>query len=248
MRPKSYLVIVPTFNERATIEEVVEKLFAAASDRVHLLVVDDNSPDGTGEIAGRIAAGRSDIHLLERPRKLGLGSAYIDGFKWALDRGYEGVVEMDADLSHNPADAPRLLDALANADLAIGSRYVDGGSVENWGRFRRALSRAANLYAGVALRLPVRDSTAGFRAYRAATLHTVDLDSVRSEGYGFQIEMTRRVNQSGGRIVEIPITFVERAAGRSKMSGRIVAEAFFRVAQWGIQDRWRRFRSRRPGL
>jgi glycosyltransferase involved in cell wall biosynthesis len=239
---KSSLVIVPTFDERATIADVVEKLFAAAGDRVDLLVVDDNSPDGTGEIVRRLAAEVENIHLIERPRKLGLGSAYIAGFKWALERGYESVVEMDADLSHNPGDASRLLDALADADLAIGSRYVPGGGVKNWNRFRRALSRGANLYAGAALRLPVHDSTAGFRAYRTATLNTVDLDSVRSEGYGFQIEMTRRVGQNGGRIVELPITFVERAAGRSKMSARIVAEAFFLVAQWGIQDRWRRFR------
>ena len=239
------LVIVPTYNERDNMAEVVRRLFDAAGDRVDLLVVDDGSPDGTADLVEQLAAGPHDIHLMRRSRKLGLGTAYIQGFMWAIARGYAAVVEMDADLSHDPADVPRLLDALEGAELVIGSRYVPGGRVENWGRFRTALSSGGNLYARMWMGWPVHDATAGFRAYRTSFLETLDLATVKSEGYGFQIEMTRRVFRSGGRIVEIPITFVERVAGHSKMSRRIVAEALWDVTRWGVSDRVRR--KRRPG-
>lgn len=234
------LVIVPTYNERATIAEVARRLFEAAGESVELLVVDDASPDGTAEVVKQLAGGLHPIHLLTRPGKQGLGSAYVRGFHWALERDYEAVVEMDADLSHDPADVPRLLQALDGADLAIGSRYVPGGGTRNWGRFRYLLSRGANIYARGLLGFDVADSTAGFRAYRTTWLQTQDLSSVTSEGYAFQIEMTRRVHRSGGRIVEVPITFVEREQGRSKMSRRIVFEALWAVARWGVRDRWRR--------
>ncbi|HEY7875928.1 MAG TPA: polyprenol monophosphomannose synthase, partial [Actinomycetota bacterium] len=207
---------------------------------VDLLVVDDGSPDGTADLVEELAAGPHDIHLMRRPGKLGLGTAYIAGFGWAMERGYRAVIEMDADLSHDPADVPKLLDALEDADLVIGSRYVPGGRVENWGRFRKALSAGGNLYARSWMGWPVRDATAGFRAYRTAFLQKIELATVASEGYGFQIEMTRRVFRARGRIAEIPITFVERVAGSSKMSRRIVFEALWDVTRWGASDRLRR--------
>ena len=234
------LVIVPTYNERDNMGEVVRRLFDAAGGRVDLLVVDDGSPDGTADFVESLAAGPHGIHLIRRPAKAGLGTAYITGFKWAIERGYYAVVEMDADLSHNPADVPRLLDALEHNDLVIGSRYVPGGNIENWGRFRKGLSSGGNLYARLWMGWDVRDSTAGFRTYRTDMLKTLDLDSVGSEGYGFQIEMTRRVYRAGGRIDEIPITFVERIAGHSKMSRRIILEALWDVTRWGVADRLRR--------
>jgi len=234
------LVITPTYNERDSIGEVVRRLFDACGERVDLLVIDDGSPDGTAQVVRELQRDDSRIHLHERHGKLGLGTAYVAGFKWAIERGYDAVVEMDADLSHDPADVPRLLDALNEADLVIGSRYVPGGGVSNWGRARRLLSAGGNLYARLWLGYTVRDSTAGFRAYRISALATQDLDDVRSEGYGFQIEMTRRFHRSGRRITEIPITFTERAQGRSKMSRRIVVEALLAVARWGIRDRFGR--------
>jgi dolichol-phosphate mannosyltransferase len=236
------LVIVPTYNERENMAEVVRRLFDAAGDRVDLLVIDDGSPDGTADFVDELAKGPHDIHLMRRAAKLGLGTAYIQGFIWAIGQGYEAVVEMDADLSHDPADVPRLLEALESADLVIGSRYIEGGRVENWGRFRTALSSGGNHYARMWMGWDVMDATAGFRAYRTPFLSTLDLPTVHSEGYGFQIEMTRRVFRSGGRIVEIPITFVERVAGHSKMSRRIVAEALWDVTRWGLSDRLRRTR------
>ena len=241
------LVIVPTYNERDSIPEVARRLFAAAGTGVDLLVVDDNSPDGTAAAVKELATEEPRIHLQERPGKLGLGTAYIAGFRWALERGYSAVVEMDADLSHDPGDVPRLLRALQDADLVIGSRYVPGGGVGNWGRLRRALSGAGNLYARAWLGYRVKDSTSGFRAYRTAVLRQAELDTVRSEGYAFQVEMTRRFHLAGARITEVPITFVERAAGRSKMSRRIVAEALVAVTRWGLQDRLRVLRRSRPG-
>ena len=232
-------MIVPTYNERDSIDEVVRRLFTAARDSVDLLVVDDGSPDGTAEHVKSLAAESPyEIHVIERSHKQGLGTAYVTGFRWGLERGYWALVEMDADLSHDPADVPRLLEALlSGADLAIGSRYVEGGGTENWGPLRRALSAGGNLYARAWLGYPVKDSTAGFRAYRAEVLAGEDLSTVRSEGYGFQIEMTRRVYKAGGTIVEVPITFTERVAGKSKMSRRIVAEALLAVTRWGLADR-----------
>jgi glycosyltransferase involved in cell wall biosynthesis len=234
------LVIVPTYNESDSIAEVARRLFDAAGDSVDLLVVDDGSPDGTASLVKALAAeSPHGIHVLERSHKQGLGTAYVAGFRWGLERGYWALVEMDADLSHDPADVPRLLERLwAGADLAIGSRYVEDGGTENWGPLRRALSAGGNLYARTWLGYPVRDSTAGFRAYRAEVLAREDLSTVRSEGYGFQIEMTRRVWKAGGTIGEVPITFTERVAGKSKMSRRIVAEALVQVTRWGLSDRF----------
>lgn len=234
------LVIVPTYNEVESIAEVARRLFDAAPDSVDLLIVDDGSPDGTAELVRQMAEGPHEIHLIERFTKQGLGTAYVAGFEWAIERGYSAVVEMDADLSHDPADVPRLLHRLQDADLVIGSRYVPGGRVENWGRLRRLLSRAGNVYARSWLGFDVRDSTSGFRAYKISTLAAENLRTLRSEGYSFQIEMTRRLHRSGGKVVEVPITFIERASGKSKMSRRIVAEAMIRVTRWGLSDRFRR--------
>ena len=233
------LVIVPTYNERESITEVARRLFDATGARVDLLVIDDGSPDGTAELVKQIAADRPEIHLVERPGKMGLGSAYRTGFAWALERGYWAAVEMDADLSHDPADVPRLLDALEHADLVIGSRYVPGGGTRNWGLSRRLLSRFGNVYARMWLGFKVRDATAGFRAYRMAWLEELGLTTVLSEGYAFQVEMTFRTHLAGKRIAEVPITFVERTTGASKMSKRIVAEALLRIARWGIARRFR---------
>ncbi len=234
------LVIVPTYIERDNIEELVRRLFDATNNQAHLLVVDDSSPDGTAGLVKALGHDRDDIHLIERRRKLGLGSAYLTGFEWALERHYDAVVEMDADLSHDPAEVPRLLAALTHADLAIGSRYVAGGRIENWKAPRRMLSYYANLYVRLMLDLPVKDSTAGFRAFRASMLAKLDLEDVRAQGYGFQIEMTRRVRDGGGLITEMPITFVERVAGRSKMTFQIVLEAFALVTVLGIKHHAKR--------
>ena len=230
------LVVVPTYNERDSIGEVATRLFVAAGEEVELLVVDDASPDGTAEVV-RALAGTHAVHLLERPRKLGLGTAYMAAFRWGLPRGYRAIVEMDGDQSHDPADVVRLVDALEQADLAIGSRYVAGGHIPRWGPLRRGLSRAGNVYARRLLGFDVRDSTSGLRAYRSEMLASIALDSVASEGYAFQIEMTRRVHRAGGRIVELPITFHERAGDRSKLTGAVVLEALVKVTLWGVLDR-----------
>ncbi|MDQ4145344.1 MAG: polyprenol monophosphomannose synthase [Actinomycetota bacterium] len=244
-KPGKALVIVPTYNERASMPDLVRRLFAAAGDRVELLVIDDGSPDGTADVVRQLARERPGMHLIERAGKQGLGSAYRGGFRWGIEREYWALVEMDGDLSHDPGDVPRLLQALRRADLVVGSRYVPGGSIENWSQARRALSKAGNVYARAWLGRSVADWTSGFRAYRASCLAAQDLETVRSEGYAFQIEMTRRLVLTGGRIVEVPITFVERATGKSKMSRRIVAEALLSVARWGIQDRLSSGRSNR---
>lgn len=241
------LVIVPTYNERSTIVTVANRLFEGAGDSVALLVVDDASADGTADAVEELAGGPNEVHVMRRAAKLGLGSAYVDGFRWALGHGYWAAVEMDADLSHDPGDVVRLLDALERSDLVVGSRYVRGGRIENWGLGRRLLSRAGNLYARAWLGFGVRDSTSGFRAYSAAFLRNEDLDAITAEGYAFQIEMTRRAALRGARIAEIPITFVERAAGRSKMSRRIVIEALVEVARWGVRDRAASLRRRKLG-
>ena len=232
-------VIIPTYNERDNIEIIAKRVRSAVPD-AHLLIVDDNSPDGTGEIADKLAGGDPNVHVLHRAGKAGLGAAYIAGFRWALERDYGAVVEMDADGSHQPEHLPGLVAALNGADLSIGSRWVPGGKVVNWPKTREALSRAANIYTRLMLGLSVRDATAGFRAYRAATLRTISLDQVESTGYCFQIDLTLRVADAGLRIVEVPITFVEREHGASKMSNSIIMEAFWRVAQWGVTRRLRR--------
>jgi dolichol-phosphate mannosyltransferase len=238
------LVIVPTYNERPNIEVLLTRLLRAIAHNTDVLVVDDGSPDRTGDAVQAMATNSPSIELMQRGRKLGLASAYVSGFKLALERGYDAVVEIDADLSHDPAVVPQLLTALEEADLAIGSRYVPGGRIENWGALRRILSRAGNVYARAWLGFGIRDSTSGFRAYRRKTIEAEDLDGIRSEGYGFQIEMTHRVFLKGGRITEIPITFTERTHGWSKLSRRIVFEALLSVPVWGIRHRLARRRSK----
>ena len=220
------------------ISAVTKRLFENADDRVDLLVVDDSSPDGTAWTVRALQADNDRIHLLEREGRMGLGSAYEAGFRWALERGYEEIVEMDADLSHDPADVTRLLAALEDVDLSIGSRYVPGGAVVNWGKVRRFLSKGGNVYARLWLGFPVKDATSGFRAFRATALTEAHLSSIRSEGYAFQVEMVRRIYRAGGTIKEIPIKFVDRTSGRSKMSNRIVLEALALVTAWGIKNRF----------
>jgi dolichol-phosphate mannosyltransferase len=226
--PATWLV-VPTYNEAANVEAIAAAALAELPEPRRLLIVDDDSPDGTGAIADRIAASEPDVEVLHRPRKRGIGPAYIAGFKRALAAGAGVLVQMDADFSHDPADLPRLLDALRDADLAIGSRYVDGGGVADWGAVRRAVSRGGGSYARLILGVPVNDLTGGFKAFRRDVLESIDLDSVDAIGYAFQVEMTYRAIQAGFRVVEVPITFRDRRVGESKMTGRIVLEAAWRV-------------------
>ena len=231
------LVVLPTYQEAVNVVEVLRRIRAAAP-ATDVLVVDDGSPDGTADLAQ--AAGRElgGVDVLRRTAKAGLGKAYRAGFAIGLERGYEVLVEMDADLSHDPAALPSLLRAVEDgADLAIGSRYVSGGSIPAWSASRRALSRNGNRYAAAALGLGVHDATAGYRAYRATMLDKIDLGAVRADGYGFQIEMTYRVARARGTIVEVPIAFTERVRGQSKMSSHIVVEALALVTWWGIRDR-----------
>ena len=226
-------VIIPTYNERDNLEPIVGRVRAAVPE-ADILVVDDGSPDGTGEIADKLAASDGRVHVLHRQSKAGLGAAYIAGFGWGLEHGYGVLVEMDADGSHDPAQLPRLLSALEGADLVIGSRYVPEGVTVNWPRSREILSRGANIYVRMMLRLGVHDATGGYRAYRASTLRAIGLEEVESQGYCFQIDLTLRTKETGGTITEVPITFTERARGASKMSRAVIAEALLRVAQWGI--------------
>lgn len=226
-------MVIPTYNEVATLGEVVERTLAV-EERLDVLIVDDGSPDGTGAVAERLAADSARVSVLHRPRKAGLGSAYRAGLGWGLQEGYAFLCEMDADLSHDPADLPRLLRALRGADVAVGSRYVPGGAVVDWPRWRLALSRAGNRYVQVATGLPLADATAGFRGFRRAVLDDLGLATVRSEGYAFQLETALRAWRAGFRIMEIPITFVERREGASNMDRRIVVEAVVRVARWGL--------------
>ena len=233
------LVVLPTYQEAENIAEVLRRLRAAAP-AADVLVVDDSSPDGTGAMAKAAGHELGGVDVLIRPTKSGLGSAYRAGFAEGLARGYDVLVEMDSDLSHDPARLPALLRAVeAGADLALGSRYVPGGSIPNWPFHRRWLSRWGNRYADMVLGLSVRDATSGFRAYRADALRGIDLESVRADGYGFQIEMAYRVASNGGEIVELPIEFVDRERGTSKMSFRIIAEALVLVTWWGLRDRVR---------
>jgi dolichol-phosphate mannosyltransferase len=236
-------VIVPTYNELANLQDIVTRTRAAVP-AADILVVDDNSPDGTGELADKLASGDDHVRVLHRPGKGGLGAAYVAGFGWALDRGYSTLVEMDADGSHNPADLPRLLAALEDADLVVGSRWVTGGVVVNWPRSREILSRGANAYARLMLSIGVHDATGGFRAYRAGTLRAINLPQVQSQGYCFQIDLTLRTVRAGLAVREVPITFTDRTHGSSKMSRAIMAEAFLRVAQWGVAQRLNRMRGK----
>ena len=239
------LVVLPTYNEAGNIAEVLRRLRSAVGD-ADLLVIDDSSPDGTGELAEKVAAELGQIEVRSRPAKSGLGSAYRLGFELAIDRGYDVCVEMDSDFSHEPERLPELLRAVGDgADLAIGSRYVPGGSTPSWPRSRRWLSRGGNTYAALVLGLRVKDSTAGFRAYRTAMLKEVGPSRLRAEGYGFQVEMAYMVHRLGGTIVEVPITFRDRTVGESKMSKEIVVEALALVTWWGLRNRVL-FRGRRP--
>jgi dolichol-phosphate mannosyltransferase len=235
------LVVIPTYNERENLGPILDRLHKVLPD-VDVLVVDDGSPDGTGELADERAAANDHVHVMHRTEKAGLGAAYIAGFRWGLAREYNTIVEMDADGSHAPEDLPRLLDAVGDADLAIGSRYAPGGSVVNWPLNRQILSRGANVYSQVALGMRVRDITAGFRAYRRRVLEKLALDEVNSHGYCFQIDLTLRTTDAGFVIVEVPITFTEREIGESKMNGSIIREAFLRVAKWGVERRWQQLR------
>jgi dolichol-phosphate mannosyltransferase len=220
------VVCLPTYNER----ENLEPMLRALSDKgVRVLVIDDNSPDGTGELADRLAEQLSFVSVMHRPAKEGLGPAYLAGFRRALADGADLVLEMDCDFSHDPADVPRLVAAASGADVVLGSRYVDGGGVRNWGLVRRIISAGGSWYARVLLGAPVHDLTGGFKCYRRAVLESIDLDAVHSKGYAFQIETTYRALRAGFRVVEIPITFADREAGGSKMSRAIVAEAIWKV-------------------
>lgn len=229
--------MLPTYNEAENIDDVLRQVRAAVPD-AGVLVVDDGSPDGTADLADALGDELGQITVMRRTEKNGLGAAYRAGFRWGLDEGYEALVEMDSDLSHDPAALPSILAALEHAaDLVIGSRYVPGGTIPEWKWHRRALSRWGNRYAAGLLGLAVNDATAGFRAYRASMLDQIDLEAVVAEGYGFQIEMTYQVVERGGRIVEVPISFTDRVRGTSKMSSRIVVEAFGLVTWWAVRDR-----------
>ncbi|WP_415854946.1 polyprenol monophosphomannose synthase [Sinomonas sp. G460-2] len=238
------LTIIPTYNELESLPKTLGRLRSAvpASD---VLVADDNSPDGTGELADRIAAEDPQVHVMHRKGKEGLGAAYIAGFKWALERDYDVIVEMDADGSHQPEQLPRLLEAVEQgADLVIGSRWVQGGSVVNWPFYRQLISRTGSTYSRIMLGLKVKDMTAGYRAFRRTTLEKLDLDDVDSVGYGFQVDLAWRVDKMGLKVVEVPVTFVERELGSSKMSGNIVIEAMVNVTKWGLTDRWKQLTGR----
>jgi dolichol-phosphate mannosyltransferase len=230
------LVIIPTYNEAENIRIITERLRRAVP-HADVLIADDNSPDGTGAIADELAAADSAVHVMHRAGKQGLGAAYLAGFGWAREHRYDAVVEMDADGSHAPEELGTLLDALVHADVVLGSRYVRGGKVVNWPLHRFVLSRGGNLYTKVVLGMPVRDATGGYRAYRMTALEKMDIDSVASQGYCFQVDLAWRAHRTGFRVVEVPITFAERERGASKMSSSVVREALWRVTVWGAQAR-----------
>ena len=239
------LVIVPTYNEAMNLGDTVARARAAVPE-ADVLVVDDNSPDGTGRLADELSAADPAVHVLHRQEKDGLGAAYVAGFRWARDRGYDVLVEMDADGSHQPEELPRLLSALRSADVVLGSRWIEGGDVRNWPRSRKLLSLGGNVYTRVALGLPLHDATGGFRAYRRAVLAALPLDGVHSQGYCFQVDLAWQAWRAGFRVVEVPITFVERTLGQSKMSRAIVVEALWRVTWWSLTSRRGHPRSRHP--
>jgi len=237
------LVVIPTYDEAENIRSIVDRVLAVDTP-AEILVVDDGSPDGTGDIAEELAARDRRVHVLHRTEKNGLGAAYLAGFDWALERDYDAVVEMDADGSHHPEDLPRMVELLDGADgerqdLVLGSRWVRGGSVENWPLRRLLLSRGGNLYTRMALGIDVLDATGGYRVFRASALRRIDLRSVASQGYCFQVDLLWRALQRGLRVAETPITFTERVHGDSKMSGSIVRESLLRVTVWGVRRRLR---------
>ncbi|GAA2282772.1 dolichol-phosphate mannosyltransferase [Streptomyces ruber] len=230
------LVIIPTYNEAENIKKIVGRVRAAVPE-AHVLVADDNSPDGTGKLADELAAEDGRVHVLHRKGKEGLGAAYLAGFRWGMEHDYGVLIEMDADGSHQPEELPRLLTALKGADLVLGSRWVPGGRVVNWPKSREFISRGGSLYSRVLLDVPIRDVTGGFRAFRRETLQGLGLDEVSSQGYCFQVDLARRAVKSGYHVVEVPITFVERELGDSKMSRDILVEALWRVTAWGVGER-----------
>jgi dolichol-phosphate mannosyltransferase len=249
-RSQRVLVIIPTYNELENLPLIVGRVRAAVPE-VDVLVADDNSPDGTGDLADRLAAEDDHVQVLHRRGKEGLGAAYLAGFTWGLERGYDVLVEMDADGSHQPEQLPSLLAALPDADLVLGSRWVPGGSVVNWPTSRRILSRGGNLWTRLMLGIPVQDATGGYRAFRRETLLGLGLDDVASAGYCFQVDLAWRALKAGFRVVEVPITFVEREHGVSKMSQKIVAEALLLTTLWGIRHRAQQLRaltSRSPAV
>lgn len=235
------VVVIPTYNEADNIEPIVERTLAAVPN-ADILIVDDNSPDGTGEIGDKLAEVHGEVHVLHRDHKQGFGAAYREAFDWALHHDYEAVVEMDADGSHQPEDVPRLLQSLDRADVALGSRWVPGGRAENWPRRRTFLSRGANLYARLALGLKLRDVTGGFRAFRREALERLHPDDLDSRGYCFQVDLAHRAAEAGMRSVEVPIVFRERERGQSKMSLAVIAEAVWRVTVWAFTLRLRQVR------
>ena len=236
------LVLIPTYNERENLPPIVSRVRGAVPE-ADVLVLDDSSPDGTGDIADGLAADDDQVRVLHRTRKEGLGMAYLAGFAWALERGYDVMVEMDADGSHQPEQLPSLLAALADADLVLGSRWVPGGSVVNWPFHRKFLSVGGNLYVRFLLGMPISDATGGFRAYRASTLRALDLHKVASQGYCFQVDLAWRATRTGLRVVEVPIAFVERTIGDSKMSQDIVKESLRSITTWGARYRLGQVRS-----
>jgi dolichol-phosphate mannosyltransferase len=230
------LVIIPTYNEAENIKKIVGRVRASVPD-AHVLVADDNSPDGTGKLADELAAEDDHVQVLHRKGKEGLGAAYLAGFAWGLEHGYGVLVEMDADGSHQPEELPRLLTALKGADLVLGSRWVPGGRVVNWPKSREFISRGGSMYSRLMLDVPIRDVTGGFRAFRRETLEGLGLGEVASQGYCFQVDLARRAVKAGFPVVEVPITFVERELGDSKMSRDILVEALWRVTTWGVGER-----------
>jgi glycosyltransferase involved in cell wall biosynthesis len=239
------LVVIPTYNEIDSIEQVIARVLAA-DRRAEVLVVDDSSPDGTGDLVAGLAERSPRVQLLRRGGKQGLGAAYRAGFAWGIERAYDALVEMDADLSHPPERLPALLDGLGHADLVIGSRYVPGGATVNWRPLRKLISRGGNGYVRLALGVPIHDATAGYRAYRREVLEALPVSAVASNGYCFQVEMAHRTWQEGFRVIEVPITFTERTSGVSKMSQRIVVEALLRVAAWAVTGGRHRARPLHP--
>lgn len=235
-------MLIPTYNERENLPPIVERVRTCVPE-ADILVLDDNSPDGTGVVADALAAADERVQVLHRQGKEGLGAAYLAGFAWALERGYDAMVEMDADGSHQPEHLPMMLEAARDADLVIGSRYVPGGQVVNWPMERKAISIAGNVYIRAILGMPVHDATAGYRVYRAETLQTIGLDEVESAGYCFQADLTLRTVRAGLTIVEVPITFIERELGDSKMDGDVVRESMLRITGWGLAHRRQQLRA-----
>lgn len=238
---KKVLVIVPTYNELENIK-IITKAIRTNVPQVDVLIVDDNSPDGTGQIADELSQMDPKIFVLHRKQKAGLGAAYLEGFAWAKNMEYDAVVEMDADGSHRPEDLIKILEKLANADVVLGSRWVSGGQVVNWPLHRKLLSQGGNLYTRMWLGIPIKDATGGFRAYRMQALEKIGLTDVQSQGYCFQVDMAWRAVKAGLKVVEVSIVFIERQLGESKMSGDIVKEALTKVTIWGLQKRFGLFR------